>query len=95
MAEKFIVDKTDEDEILNIVEETITSEGINDAKSVVVEKTISAEDQRYIGGQLEGTPKQFDYTAEYILKSLQKLGVAAEFDEGWARGHKWREFVRG
>lgn len=97
MAKKIYVDKSDEDYIPESGDELTfeTDEGINDAKIVVDAKAVSAKDQRYYATQLEGTPKRFPYEASYVLRSLRDIGVAAEFNEGWARGHKWREFMRG
>jgi hypothetical protein len=95
MAKKILIDETDVDEIPDIVENIITLEETDDAESPVDGKAVSAEEQRYMAKQLEGTPHPFDLASVQILKSLCDRGVAADFGvAGYARGHKFREFMR-
>lgn len=45
--------------------------------------------------RLEGSPVVFGENYQAALKVLVKEGVAADFgDEGHARGHKWRQFIK-
>lgn len=47
-----------------------------------------------VAKRLSGSPFIFDDTDLEALLYLQKIGVAADFDEGsWGRGYKWKEFI--
>ncbi len=48
-----------------------------------------------LANQLEGHPKLFAEQDLEGLLVLQAKGISADFGEdGWARGHLWRAFVR-
>lgn len=89
MKRNFFVDSQDEDNIPELIEEVI------DEPIVVAEKAVSAADERRVAKQLEGHPHAFDAASVRVLEVLQKRGIAALFDEGWARGWKWSEYMRG
>lgn len=90
MVKKFYVDSQDEDNIPELIEETKTY-----AEPIVVEeKAVSAADERRVAKQLEGHPQPFDAASVRVLEVLQQRGIAALFDEGWARGWKWAEYNR-
>jgi len=79
MKRKFFVDDQDEDIIPELVEE------IANVEPVVVEAEVTAKDERSIAKQLEGIPHPFDAASVRVLEVLQKRGIAAKFEEGWAR----------
>lgn len=88
MVKRFFVNEQDEDNIPELVEEVI------DESVMVAEETISASDERRVAKELQGHPHPFDVASVRVLEVLQQRGIAAKFEEGWARGWKWSEFMR-
>lgn len=88
MVKKFFVNEQDEDNIPELVEEVI------DEPVMVAEETVSAADERRVAKELEGHPHPFDAASVRVLEVLQQRGIAAKFEEGWARGFRWHEFMR-
>lgn len=89
MAKKIIMELIDEDNIPESFEEIV------DVELSVVEKPITAKDERAVAAQLEGTPHFFDAESVKLLKRLAEKGIAADFGpEGWARGTNWKQYMR-
>ncbi len=69
------------------------SEVVPEVKVEAVE--VQKEPSLALATQLEGHPKVFAEQDLEGLLVLQSKGIAADFGEdGWARGHLWRAFVR-
>lgn len=71
----------DSPEVLEVLEEAAINQPSTPNRSLAI--------------MLEGTPKIFQHSQTADLRVLQKEGIAADFGEaGWARGHKWRGYIR-
>lgn len=56
---------------------------------------VSKEPNRVLATLLEGRPKSFPVECKEDLQVLLEKGIAADFgSEGWARGHRWRAYIR-
>lgn len=87
MSYDITVDQQDEDNIPETIEE-VTNEPV-----MVTEKTVSTDELR-IAKELDGYPHPFDEASVRVLEDLQQRGIAAKFEEGWARGFRWHDYMR-
>jgi len=88
------------EEIVEIEEQVLEDQPENDHVLVadpVPDPSVTTPKQpnRVLAILLLGTPKLFPEDCNEDLQVLLKEGIAADFGAaGWARGHRWRSFVR-